>query len=144
MCDAALSRLLSSIATLVSGEGAATPASDPVAPLLLGLDGRRYLAFRAVARRAKQVGDVGARDVLEAYAFLLEARVAAGQWDAMRSAVGATSAPPPARPSVGPSALPPLPRGSIAPPSSQNPAAATTEQARSSNDESTSVQSSAK
>jgi hypothetical protein len=119
MCEAALSRLMASIASLASGDNAPTAANDPAIPLLIGLDGRRYLAFRALARRARQVGDVGVRDVLESYAFLLDAKVAAGQWDALRGALGATSGAPPApRPSAPPSALPPLPRGSITPPTS--------------------------
>ena len=71
-----------------------------------------------MARRARQIGDVGVRDVLECYAFLLEAKLAVAQWDALRSAMGASSAaPPPPRPSGPPPApIPPLPRGSVAPP----------------------------
>jgi signal recognition particle receptor subunit beta len=113
VCDATLSRLLSAVAASLSADGASTQGTDPVVPLLLGLDGRRYLAFRALARRARQIGDVGARDALESYAFLLEARVAAGQWDALRAAVGANSAPPLPRASAPPSPMPPLPRGSV-------------------------------
>ncbi|MGZ3419472.1 MAG: GTP-binding protein [Polyangiales bacterium] len=116
MCDAALSRILTSVAAIVSGESKISPA-DPSLPLLLGLDGRRYLAFRALARRARQIGDVGVRDALESFAFVLEARVAAGQWESVRTAVGATSQPPPSRQTAPPpSVLPPLPRGSISPP----------------------------
>lgn len=116
MCDAAISRILAGVAAILRDTGSHESA-DPTLALLLGLDGRRYLAFRAVARRARQIGDVGIRDALESYAFVLEARVAAGQWDALRAAVGATSHPPPARPTpMPPSGLPPLPRGTIAPP----------------------------
>jgi len=125
MCDAALSRLLAAVASTISADGTSTQGGDPVVPLLLGLDGRRYLAFRALARRARQVGDLGARDALESYAFLLEARVAAGQFDALRNAVGANSAPPIGHPAKAPtSVIPPLPRGSVAPPSS-NPSGPT-------------------
>lgn len=117
MCDAALSRLLASVAGIVGHDGTPTSPHDPALPLLLGLDGRRYLAFRALARRARQIGDVGLRDALESYTFVLEARVAFGQWDALRAAVGANSVPPSPRPTPPPpSGMPPLPRGTISPP----------------------------
>lgn len=116
-CDLVISRMLASVATIVGQDGATPSPHDPALPLLLGLDGRRYLAFRALARRARTIGDVGIRDALESYAFVLEARVAFGQWDALRAAVGANSNPPPPRPTpVPPSGMPPLPRGSISPP----------------------------
>jgi mutual gliding-motility protein MglA len=118
MCDAAITRLLTSVAGIVGHDGTPPSAYDPALPLLLGLDGRRFLAFRALARRARQIGDVGLRDALESYAFVLEARVAFGQWDALRAAVGAHSAPPPSRHTPPPpSGMPPLPRGTISPPS---------------------------
>jgi mutual gliding-motility protein MglA len=117
MCDAAITRMLTSVATIVGHDGTPPSAHDPALPLLLGLDGRRFLAFRALARRARQIGDVGLRDALESYAFVLEARVAFGQWDALRAAVGAHSAPPPPRHEPPPpSGMPPLPRGTIGPP----------------------------
>lgn len=120
MCDAAISRLLASVASIVGHDGTPTSPHDPALPLLLGLDGRRYLAFRALARRARQIGDVGVRDALESYAFVLEARVAFGQWDALRAAVGAHSNAPPPRHSPPPgSGVPPLPRGTISPSSSE-------------------------
>lgn len=121
MCDAAITRMLATVAGLLGQErhdGTAPNAYDPALPLLLGLDGRRFLSFRALARRARQVGDVGLRDALESYAFVLEARVAFGQWDALRAAVGAQSNPPPSRHTPPPpSAAPPLPRGTLSPPS---------------------------
>lgn len=120
MCDAAITRLLSSVAAIIGNDGTPPSAYDPALPLLLGLDGRRFLAFRALARRARQIGDVGIRDALESFAFVLEARVAFGQWDALRSAVGAQSAPPPSRHTPPPPSRhtppPPLPRGTISPP----------------------------
>jgi signal recognition particle receptor subunit beta len=121
MCEAALHRLLTAIASLVGAGmpgGPVPAASDASLPLLVGLDGRRFLTFRAMARRARQIGDVGVRDVLECYAFLLEAKLAVAQWDALRNAMGASSAaPPPPRPSGPPPApIPPLPRGSVPPP----------------------------
>jgi signal recognition particle receptor subunit beta len=120
MCDAAISRMLASVASLVAHDGTKASPHDPALPLLLGLDGRRYLSFRALARRARQIGDVGMRDALESYAFVLEARVAFGQWDALRSAVGANSVPPSPRPTPPPpSGMPPLPRGTLSPPRSE-------------------------
>ena len=117
MCEAALRRLLASVASLIAGDEHAA-LQDPSVALLVGLDGRRYLAFRALARRARLVGDVGIVDALESYAFLLEAKVAASQWDALRAALGANSAAPPARASAPPASagIPPLPPSSISPP----------------------------
>jgi uncharacterized membrane protein len=46
--------------------------------LLLGLDGARYLAFRASVRGARAHDSVSASDALEAYAFALEVRRAVG------------------------------------------------------------------
>jgi hypothetical protein len=42
--------------------------------LLLGLDGRRYLAFRSAVRSARAHEPVEANDALEAYVFALEVR----------------------------------------------------------------------
>ena len=42
--------------------------------LLLGLDGRRYLAFRAAVRAARLREGVTMKDALDAYTFALEAR----------------------------------------------------------------------
>ncbi len=56
---------------------------DPaVIPLLLGLDGRRYLEFRGVVRDGRAGRSIGLVEALEAYAFAVEARLA-------RSRVGA-------------------------------------------------------
>lgn len=120
MCEAALARLFAPIANLA---GLDAHEGGPALPLLVGLDGRRYLAFRAVARRARRTGDVGLRDALEGYAFVLEAKVATSQWEALRGALAATSAMPPPRSSASSSEesiLPPLPRGSISPASSED------------------------
>lgn len=116
-CDAALARILSAVAAVVDRPGA--PGLEPSLPLLLGIDGRRYLTFRALVRRARQIGDLGVRDALEAFAFVLETRVAFGQWDALRSAVGVASHPPPPSPApIPPSVMPPLPGGTVPPPGS--------------------------
>jgi hypothetical protein len=42
--------------------------------LLLGLDGRRYLSFRATVRAARGGEEITTRDALEAFSFILEAR----------------------------------------------------------------------
>jgi hypothetical protein len=44
--------------------------------MLLGLDGRRYLAFRSVVREARGDGLITAREALSAYAFAIECRIA--------------------------------------------------------------------
>ncbi len=117
MCEAALARLFAPIANLAGLDD--REGGGPTLPLLVGLDGRRYLAFRAMARRARRTGDVGLRDALEGYAFVLEAKVATSQWEALRGALAASSAAPPPRTTMlDDSILPPLPRGSISPPSS--------------------------
>ena|SRR5215472_12606271 len=70
--DALLTRTLASAAGLA---GTAEAPRDPaLAALLLGLQGPRYLAFRAAVRAARQGEMVSDRDALEGYAFALEAR----------------------------------------------------------------------
>ena len=44
--------------------------------LLLGLDGRRYLAFRSLVRESRSAGDIQESDALSAFAFAIEARLA--------------------------------------------------------------------
>jgi signal recognition particle receptor subunit beta len=78
-CDLLLTRLLASAAGLA---GAADAPRDPgLVSLLLGLDGKRYLAFRAAVRAARQKEEIAVRDALECFAFVLDAR---GARDAMR------------------------------------------------------------
>lgn len=114
-CDTALVRMLAPVAALV-GCG----PLDPSLPLLVGVDGRRFLAFRSVVRRARQRAGVGPRDALEAYAFVLEVRAALTQWETLcepgRAASGpvASGLPPPHLPAKD--STPPLPPSSIAPP----------------------------
>ena len=73
-CDLLLTRVLASAASLV---GAAEAPRDPaLVSLLLGLDGRRYLAFRASVRAARQKEEVSVREALECFSFVLEARAA--------------------------------------------------------------------
>jgi signal recognition particle receptor subunit beta len=50
------------------------PRDPGVVALLLGLEGRRYLAFRAIVRAARRGEEVTTKEALEAYAFALEAR----------------------------------------------------------------------
>jgi signal recognition particle receptor subunit beta len=122
VCEAALGRILGRVAHAIGDDGA-RGGSDASMAILLGLEGRRYLAFRALAKRARDVGDVGSRDALEAYSFLLEARVLTSHWEALRDAVGAGSLPPPAPRRPSHSALDdltPLPKSSLSPPSTRD------------------------
>jgi mutual gliding-motility protein MglA len=71
-CEDLLSRVLAAASMLL---GTPPHPRDPALVVaLMGLDGGRYLAFRAVARsvRAKQAATV--RDALACYAFTVEAR----------------------------------------------------------------------
>ncbi len=71
-CDLLMTRVLASAAGLV---GAADAPRDPgVVSLLLGLEGRRYLRFRALVRSARIGEAIAIPDVLDAYAFAIEAR----------------------------------------------------------------------
>jgi hypothetical protein len=73
-CDALVARLLTTAADLL---GSREAARDPaVVPLLLGLDGRRYLGFRAVVQRARSGGEITAREALASLAFAVDARLA--------------------------------------------------------------------
>lgn len=74
LCETLLSRLLASTASLLGSSDA--PRDPTVVPLLLGLDGRRYLAFRSLVRAARGGTILTARDVLVAYAFVIDARLA--------------------------------------------------------------------
>ena len=73
-CDVLGMRVLASAAALA---GATEAPRDPgLVALLLGLDGMRFLAFRAAVRAARQGHPVGMRQAYECYAFALEARSA--------------------------------------------------------------------
>ena len=71
-CDLLLARMLASAAGLAGAQDA--PRDPGLVCLLLGLDGRRYLAFRARVRAARAGEEIGLRDALEAFTFILEAR----------------------------------------------------------------------
>jgi mutual gliding-motility protein MglA len=73
LCDALVARVLASAAGLF---GAAEAPRDPASvPILLGVDGRRYLRFRALVRDARSGAVLDARAALEALAFAAEARI---------------------------------------------------------------------
>jgi len=74
LCDALVSRVLASAAGLFGSTEA--PRDAAVVPILLGLDGRRYLSFRSLVREARGDGVITARDALTAYAFTIDARIA--------------------------------------------------------------------
>ncbi|HWL87566.1 MAG TPA: GTPase domain-containing protein [Polyangiaceae bacterium] len=71
-CDVLLTRVLASAAGLCGSLDA--PRDPGLVCLLLGLDGRRYMRFRALVRAARQSDDVDFRDALECYSFVVEAR----------------------------------------------------------------------
>jgi len=71
-CDVLITRVLASAAGL--GGHADAPRDPSLVPLLLGLDGRRYLAFRSLVRVARMGEAVRMKDALDAYVFALEAR----------------------------------------------------------------------
>jgi mutual gliding-motility protein MglA len=71
-CDLLLARMLASAAGLAGSQDA--PREPGLVCLLLGLDGRRYLAFRATVRAARGGEEITLRDALEAFSFVLETR----------------------------------------------------------------------
>lgn len=72
LCDTLLARLLASAASLFGTSEA--PRDPATLPLLLGLDGRRYLGFRSIVRSSRSGAKASSRDALTAYSFVLEAR----------------------------------------------------------------------
>jgi mutual gliding-motility protein MglA len=74
LCEALVSRILAGAAGLFGSSEA--PRDPAVVPLLLGLDGRRYLAFRNTVREARSDGLITSRDALAAFAFAIDARLA--------------------------------------------------------------------
>ncbi len=72
-CDMLVTRLLASAAGFAGN--AEAPRDPGLVVVLLGLDGRRYLAFRAAIRAARAHEPTAAlADALEAYVFALEVR----------------------------------------------------------------------
>ena len=71
-CDVLVTRILASTAGLAGHVDA--PRDPGVVALLLGLDGRRYLTFRAIVRAARVGETVTHEDAVDVYAFAIEAR----------------------------------------------------------------------
>lgn len=69
--EVALSRLLASVGAAFGGEGA--PKEPALAAYLLGLDGRRLSAFRAIVRAARRGEELQLGVAFEGYLLLLEA-----------------------------------------------------------------------
>ncbi|HLM72804.1 MAG TPA: GTPase domain-containing protein [Polyangiaceae bacterium] len=74
LCEALVGRVIASTASLLPASEA--PRDPTAIPVLLGLNGPRYLAFCATTRAARDGGPLTARDALAAYAFAIEARIA--------------------------------------------------------------------
>ncbi|HMI88982.1 MAG TPA: gliding motility protein [Polyangiaceae bacterium] len=73
LCDALVTRVLASAAGVFGS--AEAPRDAATVPLLLGLDGRMYLAFRLLVREARSGGALDARCALEALVFAAQARI---------------------------------------------------------------------
>jgi hypothetical protein len=73
MCDALVARSLASAAGIFGS--AEAPRDAATVPLLLGLDGRQYLAFRALVREARAGSAIEAKNALEALVFAAHARI---------------------------------------------------------------------
>lgn len=74
LCEALVGRVIASTASLLVPSDA--PRDPTAVPVLLGLNGTRYLAFCATARAARAGGPLTARDALAAFSFAIEARIA--------------------------------------------------------------------
>lgn len=73
-CDGIVLRMFSAVASLMGSVEA--PRDPSIVALLVGIDGRRYLAFRERVQRVRRHEMVALRDALEAYTFVLELRAA--------------------------------------------------------------------
>jgi signal recognition particle receptor subunit beta len=74
LCETLVSRVLAGAAGLFGTTDA--PRDAAVVPMLLGLDGRRYLGFRSIVREARGDGLITSREALSAYAFAIDCRIA--------------------------------------------------------------------
>ncbi|HRI72247.1 MAG TPA: hypothetical protein PK156_48770, partial [Polyangium sp.] len=72
--DTLVSRILMNTATLFGSIDIARDATNM--PHLLGIDGRRYLAFRSIVRASRSGAKASLQDALAAYAFAVEVRMA--------------------------------------------------------------------
>ncbi len=75
LAEQLVARALASAATLLGGNLDA-PRDPSTVALLLGLEGRRYLEFRALVRDVRAGRGVSANDALSAYAMAIEVRLA--------------------------------------------------------------------
>ena len=71
-CDLLLARILASAGSVAGSLEA--PRDPGLVCLLLGLEGRRYLQFRAVIRAARQSEEITRRSATDCLLFVLEAR----------------------------------------------------------------------
>ncbi len=74
LCEALVARVLAGAAGLFGTNEA--PRDPALIPILLGLHGTRYLAFRATVREARAGTALTRREALAAYAFAIDARLA--------------------------------------------------------------------
>jgi signal recognition particle receptor subunit beta len=74
LCEVLVARVLASAAGLFGTSEA--PRDPALIPLLLGLNGARYLAFRATVREARAGTSLTSREALAAFAFAIDARIA--------------------------------------------------------------------
>ncbi len=75
--DRLATRVLASAGALLRSSDA--PRDPALIPVLLGVDGSRYLAFKSLVREARGGAEPDERMVLAAYAFVLELRLARGR-----------------------------------------------------------------
>jgi signal recognition particle receptor subunit beta len=71
-CEDLLTRVLAAGSVLLGGQ--AHPRDAAILVSLLGLDGIRYMAFRAIARGVRAKREPSVREALDCYAFVVEAR----------------------------------------------------------------------
>jgi mutual gliding-motility protein MglA len=73
-CEALIARSLAGAAAALGTNDA--PRDPATMALVLGIDGRRYLAFRTLAREARQGRAVSPTEALSAYALAIQIRIA--------------------------------------------------------------------
>ena len=71
-CDILVNRLITAAAGLTGNADA--PRDPGLLVVLLGIEGKRYLAFKAAVRAARTQGKIALSGALEAYAFALDVR----------------------------------------------------------------------
>jgi hypothetical protein len=71
-CEDLVSRVLAAASVLLGGQ--AHPRDTAIVASLLGLDGVRYMTFRAHARGVRAKREPSMRDALDCFAFAIEAR----------------------------------------------------------------------